>query len=127
MNRCPLTPAVRPIARLCGAPRANQTAPVAHWDWGRHKESRCLRLDDMTGERFNLVKLRKMEDGNANRENLLMHNKDATPLRFADVQLTTGVQLHYAEQGARPVIRLFCFTATRIRGSRIAAYCHPSL
>ncbi|MFQ4146951.1 hypothetical protein [Chlorogloeopsis sp. ULAP02] len=56
-----------------------------------------------------------------------MNHKDATPLRFADTQLTTGVRLHYAEQGSSAGIRLSCSTATQIRGFHTAAYCHPSL
>ena len=63
-----------------------------------------------------------MKTGNINRNNFLMNNKDATPLRFADAQLTTGVQLHYAEQGdsaGHPIILLHGYTDSWFSYSRV--------
>ena len=51
-----------------------------------------------------------------------MNHKNATPLRFADAQLATGVRLHYAEQGdsaGRPVILLHGYTDSWFSYSRI--------
>ena len=53
-----------------------------------------------------------MEHGNANGQNPLTQNR-ATPTRFGDAQLTTGVRLHYAEQGdsaGHPIILLHGYT-----------------
>lgn len=51
-----------------------------------------------------------------------MNHKDATPLRFADAQLTTGVRLQYAEQGdsaGHPVILLHGYTDSWFSYSRV--------
>jgi len=51
-----------------------------------------------------------------------MNHKDAAPLRFADVQLTTGVRLHYAEQGdsaGHPMILLHGYTDSWFSYSRV--------
>lgn len=51
-----------------------------------------------------------------------MTHKDAPPVRFADAQLTTGVQLHYAEQGdsaGHPIILLHGYTDSWFSYSRV--------
>ena len=51
-----------------------------------------------------------------------MNHKDATPLRFADAHLTTGVRLHYAEQGdcaGHPMILLHGYTDSWFSYSRV--------
>lgn len=51
-----------------------------------------------------------------------MNHKDATPLRFADAQLTTGVRLHYAEHGdsaGHPMILLHGYTDSWFSYSRV--------
>jgi non-heme chloroperoxidase len=51
-----------------------------------------------------------------------MNRKDATLLRFADAQLTTGVRLHYAEQGdsaGQPLILLHGYTDSWFSYSRV--------
>jgi hypothetical protein len=56
-----------------------------------------------------------------------MSHKDSAAFRFANVQLTTGVRLHYAEQGdavGHAVILLHGYT---IHGFHSAVFYHPSL
>jgi non-heme chloroperoxidase len=51
-----------------------------------------------------------------------MNNKDATPLRLADTQLTTGVRLHYAQQGdsaGHPIILLHGYTDSWFSFTRV--------
>lgn len=51
-----------------------------------------------------------------------MNHNDATLLRFADAQLTTGVRLHYAEQGdsaGQPLILLHGYTDSWFSYSRV--------
>jgi len=58
-----------------------------------------------------------------------MNRRQATPLRFADTHLTTGVSLNYAEQGdsaGHPIILLHGYTDSWFSYSRVLPFLSPT-